>query len=57
MPCTLRTATSLQRNAVSVPPKNSSSEQKQVELWKRYIQWEKENPLQTGNVALLCKRG
>ena len=29
----------------------------QVELWKKYITWEKNNPLRTEDQALIAKRG
>ena len=28
-----------------------------MELWKKYIQWEKNNPLRTEDPALITKRG
>lgn len=28
-----------------------------MELWKKYIQWEKSNPLQTEDYSLYAKRG
>nr|XP_032813917.1 cleavage stimulation factor subunit 3 [Petromyzon marinus] len=46
----------LDRNAPSVPPQNTPQEAHQVELWKRYIQWEKGNPLRTEDQTLLTKR-
>ena len=47
----------LNRNTPSVPPSNSPGELKQVELWKKYISWEKSNPLRTEDQALIAKRG
>ena len=47
----------LDRNAPSVPPQNSPQEAQQVEMWKRYIQWEKSNPLRTEDQTLITKRG
>ncbi|KAK2187952.1 hypothetical protein NP493_149g04059 [Ridgeia piscesae] len=46
----------LNRNAASVPPQNNPDEVKQVELWKTYIKWEKNNPLRTEDPALITKR-
>lgn len=47
----------LNRNAPAVPPKSTVDEVRQVELWKKYIQWEKSNPLKTEDHSLLIKRG
>ncbi|CAI5441860.1 unnamed protein product [Caenorhabditis angaria] len=46
----------LNRQAVSVPPKGTTAELKQVELWKKYIQWEKTNPLETEEYGQFAKR-
>ncbi|VEL15669.1 unnamed protein product [Protopolystoma xenopodis] len=46
----------LSRNMPSVPPQNTPYEAKQVELWKKYIQWEKDNPLKTEDVITVTKR-
>ncbi|CAG9829606.1 unnamed protein product [Diabrotica balteata] len=46
----------INRNAPSVPPSASPDERKQVELWQKYIAWEKSNPLRTEDTALLTKR-
>ncbi|XP_019874344.1 protein suppressor of forked [Aethina tumida] len=46
----------INRNAPSVPPNGSPEERKQVELWQKYIAWEKSNPLRTEDTALLTKR-
>uniref|UniRef100_A0A158QHI6 Suf domain-containing protein n=1 Tax=Rodentolepis nana TaxID=102285 RepID=A0A158QHI6_RODNA len=46
----------LSKNIPSVPPQNTPHEVKQVELWKRYIQWEKDNPLKTEDISVLTKR-
>ena len=40
----------------SVPPTGSQEEVKQVELWHNYINWEKSNPLQVEDPALVTKR-
>lgn len=47
----------LNRNAPAVPPKSSFDEIKQVELWKKYISWEKSNPLKTEDTTLVIRRG
>lgn len=47
----------LDRNAPSVPPQNSPQEAVQVDMWKKYIQWEKSNPLRTEDQTLITKRG
>ncbi|KAF8561962.1 hypothetical protein P879_05812 [Paragonimus westermani] len=47
----------LSRNMPSVPPQNTPYEAKQVELWKKYIQWEKDNPLKTEDIITTTKRG
>ncbi|ESO84817.1 hypothetical protein LOTGIDRAFT_236052 [Lottia gigantea] len=46
----------LDRNSPSVPPQNSPGESKQVELWKKYIAFEKGNPLRTEDHTLITKR-
>ncbi|CAG9770173.1 unnamed protein product [Ceutorhynchus assimilis] len=46
----------INRNAPSVPPNGSPEERKQVELWQKYIGWEKSNPLRTEDTALHTKR-
>lgn len=47
----------LSRNIPSVPPQVTPLEVKQVELWKKYIQWEKDNPLKTEDITTITKRG
>lgn len=48
----------LNRNALAVPHSFAPPEEaKQVELWKKYIQWEKTNPLKTEDLTLVIKRG
>lgn len=47
----------LNRNAPSVPPQSNAEELKQVELWRKYLQWEKSNPLRTEDLSLVIKRG
>ncbi|XP_014227135.1 protein suppressor of forked [Trichogramma pretiosum] len=46
----------LNRNAPSVPPTGHPDEIKQVELWKKYISWEKGNPLRTEDTSLVARR-
>lgn len=46
----------LNRNLPSVPPTNTPEEATQVDLWKKYIAWEKSNPLRTEDQALITKR-
>ncbi|CAH1114072.1 unnamed protein product [Psylliodes chrysocephalus] len=46
----------INRNAPSIPPSGTPEERKQVELWQKYIAWEKSNPLRTEDTALLTKR-
>lgn len=46
----------LNRNAPSTPPQGLPEEVKQVELWKKYIGWEKSNPLKTEDHATFTKR-
>ena len=46
----------LNKSAPSVPPTGSQEETKQVELWHNYINWEKSNPLQVEDPALVTKR-
>lgn len=46
----------LNRNAPSTPPQGLLEEVKQVDLWKKYIAWEKGNPLRTEDHAILTKR-
>ncbi|RUS90701.1 hypothetical protein EGW08_001505 [Elysia chlorotica] len=46
----------LDKNNPSVPPQNSFTEVKQVELWKKYIAWEKKNPLRSEDQTIVTKR-
>ncbi|KAI1723093.1 suppressor of forked protein (Suf) domain-containing protein [Ditylenchus destructor] len=46
----------INRQAVSIPPRGSTAELKQAELWRKYIQWEKGNPLNTEEYGQLAKR-
>nr|CAG4641502.1 EOG090X026K [Eurycercus lamellatus] len=40
----------------STPPSNHPEQIRQVELWKKYLTWEKSNPLRTEDQSLLTKR-
>ncbi|CAJ0945592.1 unnamed protein product, partial [Mesorhabditis belari] len=46
----------LNRQTISVPPRGTATEMKQVELWKKYIGWEKENPTETEEYSGYAKR-
>ncbi|XP_021344341.1 cleavage stimulation factor subunit 3-like, partial [Mizuhopecten yessoensis] len=46
----------LNKSLPSIPPSNSPEEAQQVELWKKYIAWEKGNPLRTEDHALITRR-
>ena len=48
---------SLERNAPAYPPTGNIEELKQKLLWKKYIEWEKSNPLKSEDLALVAKRG
>ena len=47
----------LNRNAPAVPPYSTPEEIRQVDLWKKYISWEKTNPLKCEEMSLIIKRG
>lgn len=46
----------LNRNSPSIPPTGHPEELKQVDLWKKYISWEKSNPLRTEDTTLITRR-
>ncbi|XP_035900462.1 protein suppressor of forked [Anopheles stephensi] len=46
----------LNRNLPAVPPTVTKEEVKQVELWKKYIAFEKSNPLRSEDNALVTRR-
>lgn len=46
----------LNRNAPSVPPVGSADEVRQVEGWRRYIAWEKGNPLKSEEESEVVRR-
>lgn len=46
----------LDRNSPCFPPQGTQEELKQKSLWKKYIQWEKSNPLKSEDNGLVAKR-
>ncbi|KAK2710387.1 hypothetical protein QYM36_013884, partial [Artemia franciscana] len=46
----------LNRHSPSLPPSGTAEEAKQVDLWKKYLSWEKANPLGTEDKILLTRR-
>ncbi|KPJ17341.1 hypothetical protein RR48_08527 [Papilio machaon] len=46
----------LNRNMPATPPTVDREEMKQVELWKKYISWERSNPLRSEDTALVARR-
>lgn len=46
----------LNRNLPAIPPTLTKEEMKQVELWKKYIAFEKSNPLRSEDTALVTRR-
>ena len=46
----------INKSVPSVPPTGSADELKQIELWQRYISWERSNPLRVEDPALVTKR-
>ena len=40
----------------STPPSNHPEQNRQVEFWKKYLAWEKSNPLRTEDQSLLTRR-
>ncbi|KAG7295482.1 hypothetical protein JYU34_021678 [Plutella xylostella] len=46
----------LNRNMPATPPTVDREEIKQVELWKKYISWERSNPLRSEDTALVARR-
>ncbi|CAK5012823.1 unnamed protein product [Meloidogyne enterolobii] len=43
-------------NPISIPPRGTTTEIKQAELWRKYIQWEKSNPLNTEEYGQYARR-
>nr|XP_002126480.1 cleavage stimulation factor subunit 3 [Ciona intestinalis] len=50
------TTRSLQRHNPATPPCGSVEEAKQVLVWKKYIDWEKSNPLRSESLTVISKR-
>ncbi|XP_015784483.1 cleavage stimulation factor subunit 3 [Tetranychus urticae] len=46
----------LNRNAPSLPPSCRPEDLKQVDIWRKYIAWEKSNPLRSEDPGLVIKR-
>lgn len=46
----------INKNALAVRPRNSGDDNRQLELWKKYIEWEKENPLRVEDLPLVIGR-
>lgn len=46
----------LDRNSPCFPPQGTVDEIKQKTYWKKYIEWEKSNPLKTDDLAVVAKR-
>nr|CAG4640671.1 EOG090X026K [Eulimnadia texana] len=46
----------LNKSMPSTPPTTNPEQIKQVELWKKYLTWEKSNPLRTEDHNLITKR-
>jgi cleavage stimulation factor subunit 3 len=47
----------LDRNSPAFPPQGTQEEMKQKAYWKKYIQWEKSNPLKSEDNSIIAKRG
>lgn len=46
----------LNRNAPALPPSSDPEQVRQVELWRKYIAWEKSNPMRSEDGAEVVKR-
>jgi cleavage stimulation factor subunit 3 len=46
----------LNRSWPAVPPTFSPDELRQIDIWRKYIQWEKSNPLRTENNHIIVRR-
>lgn len=46
----------LNRSWPAAPPTFSVDEQRQIDIWHKYIQWEKSNPLRTENNHVIVRR-
>ena len=47
----------LERTAPAMPPQGVPDELKQINLWKKYIEWEKNNPLKYEDQTVVARRG
>ena len=47
----------LDRHSASMPPQGTPEEIRQKNYWKKYIEWEKGNPLKSEDMSLVFKRG
>jgi cleavage stimulation factor subunit 3 len=47
----------LDRNSPCFPPQGTSEELRQKSNWKKYIEWEKGNPLRAEDSGVVTKRG
>jgi cleavage stimulation factor subunit 3 len=47
----------LDRSSPSLPPQGTPDELKQKSHWKKYVEWEKGNPLKTEDIAVNARRG
>jgi len=50
------TTRGLLRGAPAVPPQNISEEKTQISMWKKYIAWEKSNPMRSEDLSMITKR-
>jgi cleavage stimulation factor subunit 3 len=48
---------SLDRTSPCFPPQGTLDELRQKTNWKRYIEWEKGNPLKAEDIGAVTKRG
>lgn len=46
----------LDRNSPCLAPQGSSEELKQKSYWKKYIEWEKSNPMKSEDIGVVSKR-
>ena len=47
----------LDRQSACLPPQGTADELKQKHYWKKYIEWEKNNPLKSEDQTVVYKRG
>ena len=47
----------LERHIPSIQPQGTHDEAKQIVSWKRYIAWEKQNPVKSDEREYILKRG